>query len=512
MLLGVVVVIVVAALIGYHYSDRMVSEYQGAVNAHRSAQLRCIADSGVHYAAMALATPDNITNILNGSPYDNPEHFKKVHVGDLDNSGQGGYFTFLAPIDPDQNTSSSSVRYGVTDETGKININAFIKRDPTGELLYNMLIKLPILSTSTDLAAAIVDYVDADSDTREGGAEDDTYSGESPSRRCKNGPLDSLEELLLVRGMSKEILFGADLNRNGFMAPDGSPISTPDRGLSAFLTVYSRESNRDNAGQPLVNLNGDDLTVLSDKLSPLVPPEVLNFIILLRQYGPVASTASTLRAVVQTATGTAAATVQSTTPATPTGNLSNYEPDLTMAGSKKLTSVLDLLGAQVSVPGAMGKAATVYASPLTDLTTIGDTLTTLFQVATVSEDPEIAARINVNTAPREVLMCIDGLTETDVEAIITARPRWGGVELPTTEFQSLGWLASQAKLPIATLKNLEKVLTTRSSVFHMQIVGQFENGMGSTARVEAIVDANYGRPRIVYYRDWSELGRTKLPE
>ena len=47
---------------------------------------------------------------------------------------------------------------------------------------------------------------------------------------------------------------------------------------------------------------------------------------------------------------------------------------------------------------------------------------------------------------------------------------------------------------------------------HMQVVGQFENGQGPTARVEAIVDANYGRPRIVFYRDWSELGRTKLPE
>jgi hypothetical protein len=172
-----------------------------------------------------------------------------------------------------------------------------------------------------------------------------------------------------------------------------------------------------------------------------------------------------------------------------------------------------LVTAKVSVPAAkMGDPATVYSSPMMDLTNLGDTLSTLFQVATMNDDPEIPARINPLTAPREVLLCVDGLSEANVESIIANRPKWDSSDAPSAEFQSLGWLAAQAGLSVSTLKNLEKVLTTRSTVFHMQVIGQFENGQGPTARVEAIVDANYGRPRIVFYRDWSELGRTKLPE
>mgnify|MGYP000953595672 CR=1 FL=1 len=102
------------------------------------------------------------------------------------------------------------------------------------------------------------------------------------------------------------------------------------------------------------------------------------------------------------------------------------------------------------------------------------------------------------------------LTEADVQNIIALRPKWGLSEAPSPEFQSPVWLASQGGLSLQTLKSLEKIVTTKSQVFHIQVVGQFQKGNGPTSRVEAIVDQNFGRPRIVYYRDLSELGRTKL--
>src|SRR6185295_9240827 len=153
-LLGVVIVIVILALIGYHYSDRMVVEYQGAANAHRAAQLRCFADSGVHLAAMYLSSPDNISNYLGGNPYDNPNRFGAIRIGDMNNSGEGGICRFIAPLDPDQTSSSGACRAGVTCEASKININAFIKRDPTGEMLFKMLQYLPSPMT-LELAASI---------------------------------------------------------------------------------------------------------------------------------------------------------------------------------------------------------------------------------------------------------------------------------------------------------------------------------------------------------------------
>lgn len=508
-LLGVLVVIVILALVAYQYSDRMIMEYQASINAHRTAQAKHFADSGVHYAAMLLASPDTITNALGGNPYDNAEMFQNILVPDAANRGAAGRFTLVAPLDPDQNISGGAYRSGVTDETGKININAFMKRDPTGQQLYDMLIKLP--NVSMELAASIVDWADSDTTPREGGAEDDFYSGQSPAYRCKNGPLDSLDELLLVKGMTRELLYGSDLNRNGIADSDETNVS--DRGLAAFLTVTSREANRDATGQALINVNGDDLTAMAESLAPLASEELVKFIILYRQYGPTSSSGT------QQSLGSSifalfapSKTTSSGAAATTPGDLSAYQPNFNRKPIQKLTSFFDLVGSQVSVPNAdRRKPATVYSSPLSDLAKLGELLPMLFLSAALNEDAEIPARINVNTAPREVLAAIDAFTDADVQTILSMRPKWSTSEAPSPEFQTPVWLASKASFKLQTLRNLEKTVTTRSQVFHMQIVGRFENNIGPTSRVEAIVDANFGRPRIVYYRDWTELGRTKLP-
>ena len=142
---------------------------------------------------------------------------------------------------------------------------------------------------------------------------------------------------------------------------------------------------------------------------------------------------------------------------------------------------------------------------------IRELLPQLYLWASLNEDAEIPARINVNTAPREVLLTIAGFSDADVQTIIAMRPKWSASEPPGPEFQTPAWLASDATLKLSTLRSLEKVITTRSQVYHMQVVGRFDNGTGRTSRVEAIIDTNYGRPRIVLYRDWSEVGRTNLP-
>ena len=45
-----------------------------------------------------------------------------------------------------------------------------------------------------------------------------------------------------------------------------------------------------------------------------------------------------------------------------------------------------------------------------------------------------------------------------------------------------------------------------TQVYRVQVVGYFDGG-GPAARVEAVIDTNGGRPRIVYWRDLTELGR-----
>lgn len=507
-LLGVLIVIVILALVAYQYSDRMIAEYQAANNAHRTAQAKHFADSGVHYAAMLLSSPDIIANNLSGNPFDNPDMFKDVLVPDADNQGRGGRFTLVAPLDPDQSVTTGTFRAGVTDEAGKININAFMKRDPTGQQLYDILIKLP--NMTEEIAASIVDWVDSDTVPREGGAEDDYYSGQSTGYRCKNGPLDSIDELLLVKGMTRELLYGADLNRNGISDSDEGASS--DRGFAAFLTVSSREANRDASGQQFVNVNGDDLTALAEKLAPLAGEDLVKFIILYRQYGPKSSTGApqSLGSAIASLFSSGKSSSSSSTQ-TVAGDLSSYQPNLNKKASQKLTSFFDLVNAQVSIPGSGKKPATVYTSPISSPEAMTSLLPIMFQAASLNDDAEIPARVNVNTAPREVLAALGLFSDAEVQTILAARPKWSSSEPPTPEFQTPVWLATQLQMTTANLRNLEKVVTTKSQVFHMQVVGRFESGNGPNARVEAIVDANFGRPRIVYYRDWTELGRTNLP-
>src|SRR6185503_7172695 len=131
-------------------------------------------------------------------------------VAGEESKGKAGGFKLIAPPDPDSG-SDTTFRVGATDESGKINPNAFMKLDPTGKLLYDALLKLP--NMTDELASCIVDWLDADDTPRQAGAENDSYSAEG--KRAKNGPLDSLGELLLVKGVTRDILYGNDLNGNG---------------------------------------------------------------------------------------------------------------------------------------------------------------------------------------------------------------------------------------------------------------------------------------------------------
>src|SRR5262249_25629512 len=151
----------------------------------------------------------------NSNPYNNSQVFQGITVRE-EGPGSQGRVSIIAPLGPDDVPSESlPYRFGVTDECGKINLNALMKLDSSGQILHNMLLMLP--NMTEDIANSILDWLDADDEPRESGAESDTYSSLTPPYRAKNGPLDSLEELLLVKGMTPQLLFGNDRNRNGIL-------------------------------------------------------------------------------------------------------------------------------------------------------------------------------------------------------------------------------------------------------------------------------------------------------
>ncbi len=133
----------------------------------------------------------------------------------------------------------------IEDESGKFPVNSLHPGLPEhavfGEIFLRLLTASPF-SLSGDqarvLLAALSDWLDPDDAPSPGGAEDAAYAAAGLAYKVKNNSLDTLAELLLVRGFSRPLLYGQD----------GRP------GLFSLLTVW---------GAGLINVNTAPLPVLA---------------------------------------------------------------------------------------------------------------------------------------------------------------------------------------------------------------------------------------------------------
>jgi len=95
----------------------------------------------------------------------------------------------------------------VSDESGKISLNGLT--DSSGIILKNLLIQQGVSPENADIIVdSILDWKDADDLHRLNGAETDYYLSLSKSYKARNAAFETLEELILVKGMTPEILYG----------------------------------------------------------------------------------------------------------------------------------------------------------------------------------------------------------------------------------------------------------------------------------------------------------------
>ena len=129
----------------------------------------------------------------------------------------------------EENIGDGVSRVRLVDEGGKINLNR--ADENTLRLVFtNLGIEEPLRSILVD---SILDWIDADDLHRVNGAENDYYQSLSPPYSAKNGPFDTVEELLWVRGMTSELFFGST-------AENGDPASENRKiGLGQIFTVDS---------------------------------------------------------------------------------------------------------------------------------------------------------------------------------------------------------------------------------------------------------------------------------
>lgn len=103
----------------------------------------------------------------------------------------------------------------ITDESGKLDINNL--NDASAIILKNLLVNSGVEDeTANTIVDSIQDWVDPDDLVRLNGAEDDYYKSLPNPYSAKNGSFDTLEELLLVKGVTPHILYG-DGKKKGIM-------------------------------------------------------------------------------------------------------------------------------------------------------------------------------------------------------------------------------------------------------------------------------------------------------
>ncbi len=503
----ILVLIVVAALslAAYAFASLMVVQSESAHLTGRRIQARMLASSGVESLRVFLLQ-DPAMQSESGGLYDNPAMFQGVTVLGEADPDELGKFTVLVPA-MDQAGGLAGVRYGLEDESARLNLNALLLIDQqarelqeaTGELAElvaedaeglladsparSLLMALP--GMTVEIADAILDWLDDDDSPREFGAEAEYYSSLAPPYGPKNGPLETVEELLLVRGVTPQLLFGSDVNRNGMIDPDEMALAAqlgdfPPRGWSAYLTLHSKEQNVNSFGQPRIDLNMDDLQQLYEELSLIFPEEWVKFIVAYRQSGPYQG--------------------EDEGDDDYSGDL-----DLSQSGSNTFTQVLDLIGVRVEVTFQGAEESVVLRSPfLDDLVSMNLYLSELVDNVTVVPDTVIPGRISLSQAPPEILLGIPGMTEEMVEQILSQRTPDPGLDDPGQRHET--WLLTSGIVTLDEMRALMPFVCGGGDVYRTQVVGYFEDGRAS-ARVEVVLDATQLPPRVLLWRDISHLGR-----
>jgi len=520
-LLAVLVIVAMLSLAAYSYSELMLSEYEAAIRTGRMTESRLLADSGVEWtlSVMSLMSSEEPPDLFN-----NPEQFHQILVQAGNEERPAGYFSVVAPVT--DVSSETGVRFGLRNESAKLNLNALANSGLTEDELRFFLMEIPSMTES--VADAILDWIDADEEPRYYGAEAEVYANLLPPRTPKNAPLLSLDELMGVDGVTAGLLFGEDTNRNGLLDAneDDGGASEPfdnadgvlDAGWSDYLTVTARENNLRLDGSPKIPLNTNTLTNLYDQIEEEFGEEVATFVVAYRIFGPsnrdefditptgLAGGDSTelslddQQLLDDLAEGIANSIENG-------GSVTRNGMDLSKGGEYEIRSLYDLVGAEVEadMEGGLQILVSPWSSDSGSLLTAFPIMKEAFGV---SENPIIEGRINVNEARYETLMGIPTMSEETASAIVAASRQMSAgnpnPDLVATRATN-SWLLAEGIVDLETMRQLDPFVTAGGDIMTAQIVGYFGNS-GISTRLRVMIDASVVPPKLLSVSDYSRLG------
>lgn len=252
---------------GFAYSMKV--ETRLAHNANSETELEWLGRSGMEKARWILGEQLKISQ----EPYDGLD---QVWAG-----GPGGIGTSnsaLAEVQLNLEVPHGRADITIVDLERKANINT-----ATEAILQQALMVMNVdAGEMTPIVNCILDWIDPDENVRIQGAESDAYQNYIPNRpySAKDGPIDDLSELLMIKGITSELYYGSSATnfqqqtfrpqggRFGQAAPQGPIYSV---GFTNLFTPLSDGK---------ININTASAEVL--QLIPLITPEAAEGIVAAR--------------------------------------------------------------------------------------------------------------------------------------------------------------------------------------------------------------------------------------
>jgi general secretion pathway protein K len=148
--------------------------------------------------------------------------------------------------------SDASFRVQIEDESGKIPLNLFIMNNVVNADVREMLVRLlslPEFGLDSDRVMEIInslkDWMDSDDEVTATGAETAYYKSLDRPYAAKNAPIENLEEILMIKGVTRELYYGTQ----------GKP------GLEKYLTLYGMgKININTAPKLILRILSKDMT------------------------------------------------------------------------------------------------------------------------------------------------------------------------------------------------------------------------------------------------------------
>lgn len=529
-LLVVVVLTMLIALGAYRFSFYMESQYRLTRLHEEQVQARLVALSGIEFAAsVAELTATQRANL--GGLLDNPATFRHVAVEKIasretasrseqsDDTWRFGLISSYAQQSNKTPLSTSStdseafenIRFGFENESAKLHIPTLLEwdRNAPGHARATLL-ALP--GATEQLVDAWLSGLGVAK--QRGNAMGSSLLDRLESSRENNDQQSDIDQLKLL-------WFGGDLNQNYRLDPlelqlseqlisqrssgsrpaAASVTASSDRtqppAWQRYVTWHSGQRNETREGEPRINLNEPNLPALHQKLIAVWPANWANFVIAMRQHGPVKRSSPTLGE-------------------TPSTEIETPGPDFTKPALYTFTSPLDLVGAMVQIEVASSQAVSDNKTKAPKKQTLinpfsGDSsearnyLGRVLDAATVDASPFTIGRVDVSEAPAEVLSGVPGIDLPLAQRIVQQRSSNSGA--PNTESRdTIAWLLDGGAVDMAKLKKIEPYITSRNDVYTVQSVGYRDEG-SPVYRCTVTIDARQIPAQIRNHQVWHPWDR-----